>query len=55
MKESATTEDFSVVQEAEAKIYYMCSILEHTAADGKVYKTKFYNLDAIGARKRLGL
>ena len=25
----------------------VCSILEHTAADGKVYKTKFYNLDAI--------
>ena len=23
------------------------SILEYTAADGKVYKTKFYNLDAI--------
>ncbi len=23
------------------------SILEHTAADGKIYKTKFYNLDAI--------
>ena len=23
------------------------SILEHTATDGKVYKTKFYNLDAI--------
>ena len=23
------------------------SILEHTASDGKVYKTKFYNLDAI--------
>ena len=23
------------------------SILEHTAADGKVYKTRFYNLDAI--------
>ncbi len=23
------------------------SILEHTAADGKVYKTQFYNLDAI--------
>ena len=23
------------------------SILEHTAANGKVYKTKFYNLDAI--------
>ena len=23
------------------------SILEHTASDGKMYKTKFYNLDAI--------
>lgn len=23
------------------------SILEHTAADGKVYRTQFYNLDAI--------
>jgi hypothetical protein len=25
----------------------VCSILEHTAADGKNYRTKFYNLDAI--------
>lgn len=25
----------------------VCSILEHTAADGKFYKTRFYNLDAI--------
>ncbi|HAZ10338.1 MAG TPA: cytochrome C biogenesis protein CycH [Candidatus Omnitrophica bacterium] len=25
----------------------VCSILEHTAKDGKVYATKFYNLDAI--------
>tara|TARA_R110002126_G_scaffold17798_1_gene68831 strand:+ start:18326 stop:19312 length:987 start_codon:yes stop_codon:yes gene_type:complete len=25
----------------------VCSILERTAADGKCYKTKFYNLDAI--------
>lgn len=25
----------------------VCSILEHTASDGKAYKTKFYNLDAI--------
>src|SRR3990167_3748131 len=25
----------------------VCSILERTAADGKKYKTKFYNLDAI--------
>jgi prophage maintenance system killer protein len=25
----------------------VCSILEHTAADGKSYKTQYYNLDAI--------
>lgn len=25
----------------------VCSILEHTAADGKRYKTQHYNLDAI--------
>ncbi|HNS33117.1 MAG TPA: virulence protein RhuM/Fic/DOC family protein [bacterium] len=25
----------------------VCSILEHTAVDGKTYKTQFYNLDAI--------
>ena len=25
----------------------VCSILEHTAADGKSYRTKYYNLDAI--------
>lgn len=25
----------------------VCSILEHTASDGKTYKTQFYNLDAI--------
>ena len=25
----------------------VCSILEHTADDGKKYKTSFYNLDAI--------
>ena len=25
----------------------VCSILEHTARDGKKYRTKFYNLDAI--------
>ncbi len=25
----------------------VCSILEHTATDGKKYKTKFYNLDAV--------
>ena len=25
----------------------VCSILEHTAADGKTYSAKYYNLDAI--------
>jgi death-on-curing family protein len=25
----------------------VCSILEHTAKDGKIYKTKFYNLDMV--------
>ncbi len=25
----------------------VCSILEHTAQDGKVYSTKYYNLDAV--------
>lgn len=25
----------------------VCSILEHTASDGKKYKAQFYNLDAI--------
>lgn len=25
----------------------VCSILEHTAQDGKKYKTKFYSLDAV--------
>jgi hypothetical protein len=25
----------------------VCSILEHTASDGKSYKTKFYSLDAV--------
>jgi hypothetical protein len=27
----------------------VCSILEHTAADGKTYSAKYYNLDAIVA------
>ncbi len=25
----------------------VCSILEHAAADGKRYKTQYYNLDAV--------
>ena len=31
----------------ELKVNSVCSILEHTAADGKKYQTKYYNLDAI--------
>ncbi len=31
----------------ELKEKSVCSILEHTAADGKKYKTAFYNLDAV--------
>ena len=31
----------------ELKENSVCSILEHTATDGKKYQTKFYNLDAI--------
>jgi len=30
----------------------VCSILEHTALDGKVYQTKFYNLDLYSPRER---
>lgn len=31
----------------ELKKNSVCSILEHTASDGKIYRTKYYNLDAI--------
>ena len=34
-------------QEHELEKDAVCSILEHTAEDGKTYKTKYYNLDAI--------
>jgi hypothetical protein len=37
----------NIFQEHELEEDAVCSILEHTAEDGKTYKTKYYNLDAI--------
>ena len=37
----------NIFESKELKENSVSSILEHTADDGKVYKTKFYNLDAI--------
>jgi death-on-curing family protein len=37
----------NIFKEGELRENSVCSILEHTAADGKKYKTAFYNLDAI--------
>ena len=37
----------NIFEEGELEKDSVCSILEHTASDGKNYKTKFYNLDAI--------
>jgi len=37
----------NIFKSRELKENSVCSILEHTAEDGKVYKTKFYNLDAV--------
>ncbi len=37
----------NIFSSGELKKYSVCSILEHTAADGKVYSTTFYDLDAI--------
>jgi hypothetical protein len=37
----------NIFQSGELNENAVCSILEHTAEDGKKYKTKFYNLDAI--------
>ena len=37
----------NIFQEGELYPNSVSSILEHTAADGKVYSTQFYNLDAI--------
>ncbi len=37
----------NIFNSAESEENSVSSILEHTANDGKVYQTKFYNLDAI--------
>ncbi len=37
----------NIFQEGELQEDLVCSILEHTAEDGKKYRTAFYNLDAI--------
>ena len=37
----------NIFRERELDITSVSSILEHTAADGKIYSTQFYNLDAI--------
>ena len=37
----------NIFKEKELDEKSVCSILEHTAADGKKYKTQYYNLDAI--------
>jgi len=37
----------NIFNDEELESEAVCSILEHTASDGKRYKTKFYNLDAI--------
>lgn len=37
----------NIFKSGELKKDSVCSILEHTATDGKTYKTAFYNLDAI--------
>ena len=38
---------YNIFKTGELKENSVCSILEHTALDGKKYQTKFYNLDAI--------
>jgi len=44
----AITKHFNnIFKSGELSEKSVSSILEHTASDGKVYKTKFYNLDAI--------
>ena len=37
----------NIINEGELEERAVSSILEHTAEDGKTYKTKYYNLDAI--------
>jgi len=37
----------NIFETSELEEDSVCSILEHTAADGKTYRTQYYNLDAI--------
>ena len=37
----------NIFESSELGEQSVCSVLEHTAEDGKEYKTKYYNLDAI--------
>jgi hypothetical protein len=37
----------NIFKEGELDEKAVCSILEHTASDGKTYSTKYYNLDAV--------
>ena len=47
-KRPAITKRLSnIFKSGELEQNSVSSILEHTAADGKIYKTQFYNLDAI--------
>ena len=47
-KRPAITKHLSnIFKSCELEQNSVCSILEHTASDGKVYRTQFYNLDAI--------
>lgn len=47
-KRPAITKHLSnIFKSGELEQQTVCSILEHTAADGKTYRTQFYNLDAI--------
>jgi len=47
-KRPAITKHLSnIFKSKELQEKAVSSILEHTAADGKVYKTRFYNLDII--------
>ena len=48
VKQPAISKHLSnIFKEGELEISSVHSILEYTASDGKVYKTQFYNLDAI--------
>src|SRR5690606_35727274 len=46
-RQAITRHLINIFNNDESKENSVSSILEHTASDGKTYKTKFYNLDAI--------